>query len=140
MARTDPPADPAAAPPEGTDPEADRIKSLDDRFGAIERTQEEQGGMLRAILDKLPGGSGGDGPGAGATPTPAAGSDIQSTVRAEIEAANRRREAEEKARADEGWRKHVDEALEQLKPEATPREPQTGVRGRLQRITFGRME
>jgi hypothetical protein len=132
------PTDPPADPPAGGDTEADRIRSLDDRFGALERTQEEQGGMLRAILDKLPGG--GEGQAAGATPTPAPGTDIQSTVRAEIDAANKRREAEEKAQEGENWRKHVDEALEQLRPEATPREPQTGVRGRLQRLTFGRME
>jgi hypothetical protein len=139
----DPVPDPAA---EGgaPDPEAQRVQSLDERFRKIEQAQAEQGGMLEKILDRLPGGDAKPDPTAGPVadaangPTSPPASDIQATVRREIEEAKARQEAENRAKNEADWRKSVDETLEALKPEKAPREPQTGLRGRLQRLTVGK--
>lgn len=134
--KTDPPttADPAAGQPDGG-------QSTDTRLDRLEATQAEQGSKLDRILDLLPGkattGGGDDGAAADGA---AAAPDIQSQVRAEI-AATKAREAEEaRARGDADWRKSVEDQLEALRPEKTPREAQTGWRGRLQSAMFGRPE
>lgn len=133
-AKTEP--DPKADPP--ADPPAGKGTAVDERMDRIEATQAEQGGMLKTILDRLPGKApdrptAPDGPSSGSSdPT-----DIQGTVRREIAEAEERRKAEAKAKGDEDWRKSVDEALEVVKAEKAPREPQTGVKGRLQRAMFG---
>lgn len=118
---------------------ADASATADERMDRLEATQREQGGMLEKILDRLPGGEPKADP---ASPSaPATGTadpaDIQATVRREIAEANERAAAEARAKGDEEWRKHVDETLETVKAERAPREPQTGVKGKLQRAMFG---
>lgn len=151
-----PPADPPAGPADGQqgggpDPEAGRIKTLDERFGKIEAEQSRQGGVLQQILDKLPGGQppptdagAGVGPaGSGSADRgPAGPPDIQGIVQREIAAAEQRRAEQDKARADQQSQTEqtVKEMIEKLRPEQTPREPQTGLRGRLQRITIGKLD
>jgi hypothetical protein len=112
--------------------------SLDARMGKLEATQAEQGTKLDRILDLLPGKSQSDGGDGGSTQADPAPVDVQSQVRAEI-AATKAREAEEARRkGDDDWRKSVEDKLEELKPEKTPREAQTGWRGRLQSAMFGK--
>jgi hypothetical protein len=137
------PADPQppAAPPEG-DPPAEGGPKLEDRVGALEGDVAETKGMVAKILERLPGGDPQPGP------APASGSgapagqpaDIQSLVRQEIADAKERQAAEDRARGDADWRSKVDQTLESLKPEKPPREPQTGLRGRLQRATIGKQD
>lgn len=131
-------------PPAGTDPEAGRIKSLDQRFGAIEAKQAEHDSKLDRILAALPGGtpkssdSGGTG---GSSPTPATGagtSNIAQLVRqgvAELDAERQQREAADKAAAaDKAWRSSVDQRL----AEHPPAEPAGKMRRRLQRALLGK--
>lgn len=113
-----------------------------ERFGRIEHTQQEQGGMLQAILDRVSGGArppAGPEP-AGSTP-PASGGlsleTIQAATRREIEQAEARRKQEEREAADARWRDEVNAVVEHVKPELTPREPVAGIRGKLQRAMFG---
>jgi hypothetical protein len=128
--------------PEGQDEgEAGRIKSLDERFAAIEDTQAEQGGKLDQILSKL-GGLGGGGTevpkGGSAGPTggdTGSGGDLGSAVQAELAKIKAAEEAEAKARGDADWRAGVDAKLA-LVPERQPREPQKGPKGGLQKF-FG---
>ena len=138
-AKTDPQADPGTGPAGTTEPgtEEGRITSLDDRFGRIEAKQAEQDGVLNKLLEHVQGGGRGDGQGepAGQQVTYA---DFAGQVQAEIKAAEERRAAEDKAKGDADWRTGVDDAIEKLKTENTPREPQTGAKGRLQRLMFGR--
>lgn len=131
-AKTEP--DPKTDPP--ADPPADEGPKVDERMDRIEATQREQGGMLEKILERLPGKPEGD-PKPDSDPAKGEPADIQSAVRREIAAARQREEAEARAKGDADWRAHVDEALETLKPEKPPREPQTGVKGKLQRAMFG---
>lgn len=123
------------------DREAGRIRSLDERFKSIEDKQDRQQSTLERILDVLPGGHAGDDdqgaePAAAAEPGQRSGG-IGAEVRRQIAEADERRKAEE---ADAGWRKGIEDAIEALKPERAPREPQAGARGRLQRILFGKPE
>jgi hypothetical protein len=128
----DPPAEPGATAP------------ADERMDRIEATQHEQGGMLKAILDRLPGAPADPaGPGGTEPPaSPASGqpADIQATVRAEIAAANKRAADEAAAKGDSDWKASVNDQLEKLRPEQSPRDPQTGFKGRLQRATIGALK
>src|SRR5487761_1838238 len=54
----------------GADPEAERVESLDHRFGAIETKQAEQDGKLDQILSRLTGGAGGGTKAPPPTPVP----------------------------------------------------------------------
>lgn len=141
---SDPPA--SAEPPAGEpDKEAGRIRSLDERFKAIETEQADQRGMLEQIRDAVTGGhTGADGDqGEGAPAAPGPGEQrhgIGAEVRRQIEEAEKRRAAEEGERKAGEWRQSVEDRLEALKPEAAPREPQTGFRGRVQRAMFGRAD
>lgn len=141
-AKTDPPADPRAEPPADppADPEKARLDQIEAEQAAQKATLAEHGGMLSKILDKLPGkapGDPADPPADDSAGKGAPAADIQAAVRREIAEANARTEAEMRAKGDADWRAHVDEALEAVKPEGTPREPQAGVRGKLQRAMFG---
>lgn len=134
----------SSAPPsnQGADPEGARVRSLDARFSAIENEQREQRGLLDQIAAAVTGGGA---PGAAAPPAGADGAGapgggampagIPQLVREEIRAADERRKAEE---SQEAWRKGVDEVVEKVRAEAAPRDPETGIRGRLQRALFGR--
>lgn len=127
MSTTPPPAPPA-------DPPADTSA----RMTKIEQEQARQGGMLEQILNRL----GGQGQG-GTPPAPGGGSGaggvdlatIQQQVRDEITAADNRRAAEQK---ETKWKDDVNNALEQVKRERQPREPEAGVRGVVQRLLIGR--
>lgn len=149
-----PPADPPAggaqggAPDDAGDDEAGRIRTLDERFGKIEHEQAEQRGLIQQVLDRLPGRSGGQAegePDPAASNPPAGGpgpADIVGTVRAEIAAAETRRRAEEQQHAEQRGETEriVQEQMEKLRGEQAPRDPQTGFRGRLQRITIGKLD
>jgi hypothetical protein len=132
------PDPPAADPPADPDPKSDRLEQIEAEQAAQKATLDEHGGMLSKILDRLPGKPDAE-PAAGDPPKPVpdAPVDLQAAVRKEIADAKERQEAEDKAKGDADWRQHVNEALEQLRPEKPPREPQTGLKGRLQKLTFG---
>lgn len=132
------PAGPAAAADDGTGD-----SEIDERFTAIETEQREQRGILDKVLAAVTPGGAPPAPGAtgssGQDPAPAGLqlSDVQAQVRAEIEAADKRRRAEE----DEAtWRAGVSEVVETVKNERAPREPVSGIRGRLQALVIGRPE
>ena len=123
---------------------ADTGESSDARLDALESRQDGMDSKLDRILELLPGSgpktgassSGGDG-GSG---TDAGTPDIQSQVRAEIAAAQQRQQDEARAKGDADWRTSVEERLEQLKPEKTPREPERGPMGRIRRAMYGRAD
>lgn len=129
------PPDPPAEP--DPEPQPDRLEQIEAEQATQKATLDEHGGMLQRILDKLPGKPDADPPAPGNPAAPDAPVDLQSAVRKEIADAKARAEDEARAKGDADWRKHVDDALEVLKPEKPPREPQTGIRGRLQRAMFG---
>jgi len=134
------PPDPPAEP--DPEPQPDRLEQIEAEQATQKATLDEHGGMLQKILDKLPGGQAdptdgdqaGQGDGGGQSHPPV---DVAAAVRKEIADAKARAEDEARAKGDADWRKHVDDALEVLKPEKPPREPQTGIKGRLQRAMFG---
>lgn len=133
----DPKPDPK---PDGEPPDGDRMSKIEAEQAEQKATLAEHGGMLTKILDRLPGKPPDPAPAPGDPPPKgpnAPPEDIQGTVRREIEAANKRAADEAKAKGEADWRASVDETLEKLKPETAPREPQAGVRGRLQRAMFG---
>lgn len=134
-----PPADPAA-PPAPADPEATRIKSIDDRFAAQDAKIDGLGSKIDQVLGKL-GGAPAPAPaaaGAGPAEPPAGGLSIAEQVRrgvAEIEAEKARKAAADQADADAAsWRKSVDDKL----AERPPAERATGAKTRMQRFLFGR--
>lgn len=128
----------------GADPvtHADPPAGLEGRVGAIEAEQRAQRGILEQIRDRLGGGPASAAPGQGA---PAAGSAaaagpdlaaaIAQQVRDEITAADQRRAAEQK---ETRWKDDVTQTLDKIKRERAPREPETGVRARVQRMIIGR--
>jgi hypothetical protein len=122
---TQPPA------PASPDPEASRIKSLDQRFGSIEAEQQRQSGILERIESVLAGKR------AGAPGAPADQPDIAAQVRKGVEEIEAQRKAEADAAAaqqkDADWRKSVDDRL----AEQRPAEPASGRKTRLQRVLFG---
>jgi hypothetical protein len=128
------------APPAGAAPPAEPPKgdSADARLDRVEATQREQGAVLGRIEQLLRGGRGqGDGGGQGqqqGTAQPSPG-DIAAQVRQEIADADQRRQAEEDERT---WKAGVNEVIEKVKQENAPREPETGVRARLQRWLVGK--
>lgn len=133
MATTDQP--PAPAP-------GSTSSGLEGRVDTIEKEQKRQGGMLQQILDRLPGSNGGGGaPPAGGAPAPTSGTGvvdlaaIQQQVRDEIQQADQRRANEQK---ETKWRDDVNAAVEHIKRERRPREPEQGVRGLVQRMIIGR--
>lgn len=130
------PNPPQPAPPAPAQPTEQQ------RLAAIETEQQQQRGLLQSILDKLPGK-----PAADPAPAPGGGQpapgDVQTLIQRELDAAEQRRQAEAATAADGAWRARVTaaaERVEQLKPERAPGEPQTGLRGRLQRFTVGRAD
>jgi hypothetical protein len=125
MAEPKPPETPPA------DPEAQRVESLDARFGKIETEQAEQRGLLQQILGKV---GGGDAPKAG-DPKPDQPLDMAAMMRKAVEdvgAENARKKAEEDHAAE-----HAALRASKPEPEKPPRERQGGARSRLQKIMFG---
>jgi hypothetical protein len=120
------------------DPEAQRVESLDARFGKIETEQAEQRGLLQQILGKVGGGlDPTKAPGSSATgASPGTGSpDMAAMMRKAVEdvgAENARKKAEEEHAAEHA-------ALRASKPvaETQPRERQGGIKSKLQRAMFG---
>ena len=136
-----PQADPPAAPAgDGTDPEAARVRSLDDRFAAQDEKIAGLGGKLDTILGKL-GGEASPKPGISAASGPdggSAGKSIADQVREGVEKLEkeRKQKADQQAAADSdaAWRKEVEERL----PERAPQPPAPGIKQRIQRIMVGR--
>jgi hypothetical protein len=125
-------ADPKPPETPPADPEAQRIESLDARFGKIETEQAEQRGLLQQILGKV---GGGDAPKAGDPKQPDQGLDMAAMMRKAVEdvgAENARKKAEEEHAAEHA-------ALRASKPvaETQPRERQGGIKSKLQRAMFG---
>lgn len=120
-----------------TTPDDTGGQSADARLDRLEATQTEQGGKLDRVLELLSGKSDDGGT---TTDDGAAAPDVQSQVRAEIAAVKQREAEEARAKGDSDWRQSVEAKLEELKPEKTPREPQTGWRGRLQTAMFGKAD
>lgn len=119
------------------DGEAGRVKSLDDRFGALEHEQSEQRGMLSQILGKL--GGGGDAP-KGEPVTrgddPLAGPDPGSMAE-QMRQAVRDVRAEE-AQAEKDRQHSADhDRLRTPDPEKAPREVMIRGKAKLQKIMFG---
>lgn len=125
---------PAAAPPQGGGGDA----AVDARIDKIEKTQEQQGQLLEKIAAAVTGGGGAAAP-AGAPPDGGAAQPqgLAQLVRKEIADADQRRKTEE---TDEQWRQGVNEVVEKVKREGQPRDPEQGLRGRLQRHLFGAPE
>lgn len=113
---------------------------LSARVGRIESEQAAQRGLLEQIRDRLGSGQApapGPAPAAPAAtqaPDPAT---IVQQVRGEIEAADRRRKAEQ---AETKWKDDVTQVIDKLKKERAPREPETGVRAAVQRALIGRQQ
>lgn len=113
-------------------------QAIDQRFSKIETEQREQRGVLDKILAVVSGPGGGrhsdpdPGPGPGAPSMTV--DEIAAQVRREIAQADERRRAEED---DATWRAGVNDVVEKVKAEQGPRDPERGVRGRLQRILIG---
>ncbi len=126
--------DKTSSAPATDDGEAGRVKSLDDRFGAIEARQEKQEGLLEQILGKLGGGGGeaepvtrGDEP---AAPSPGEMAEQMRQAVRDVRA----EEAAEQARAAHD----ADHAkMRTPEPEQTPREVMIRGKARLQRLMFG---
>lgn len=147
-----PPAGGAQPPaPSQGDSESSRIKTLDDRFGAIETEQKEQRSILSRIESALTGGSPkASGPGsatpsgatggAQGTPPDSSGLSVAEQVRRGVEEieARKQKEAADKAAADsdQAWRKSVDDRLAERKPA----EPRTGRKTKLQHALFGKQD
>ena len=137
MASPDSPPAPANPP---TDPEASRIKSLDDRFGALEREQAEQRGILGRIEQAITGGLGKAPSGAASDSNSQApgGPSIREQVAAGVAEIQARQQREQQAAAaadaDKQWRAGVDQQL----AERRPTEPATGGKARLQRALIGK--
>jgi hypothetical protein len=103
--------------PQNPDPEAARIKSLDDRFGAIEAEQASQRGLLEQIRDSLGGTE--------RTAHAAAQkheeqkldqpSDVADEVRRQFAERDRQQASQQAAAAADDWRKGVDASLAELK-------------------------
>ena len=118
----------------GGDREANRIRSLDERFGAIESEQRAQRGILEQLRDALTGDDDGGGGGGAVTGDPApGGADMGEQMRQAI------RDVRAEDAAAEAERQHAadHDRLRQPPAERQPRE--VGVRGRdrLQRVLFG---
>jgi hypothetical protein len=123
-----PAGDPAAAAPAA----APAAAGDDSRIANLEREQQRQG----HLLEKIAAGMGAAGPAAGPaaageTPPPLS---LADQVRKEIADADQRRKSEED---EHTWRAGVTDMVEQLKAERAPREPEKGVRARVQRALFG---
>lgn len=135
----------AAAPPQAQPPPAPPQQggggdaAVDARIDKIEKTQEQQGQLLEKIAAAVTGGGAAAGPAGGTPPDGAAAGPqgLAQIVRKEIADADERRRAEE---TDEQWRQGVNEVVEKVKREGQPRDPETGLRGRLQRHIFGAPE
>lgn len=121
---TDPPAD----------PEAERIETLDARFGKIETEQAAQGGKLDQILSRLGGGTSTGAAKQEAAPAPAQDpGSIADQVRQAVQAVGAEQAARDAADAHE--RDH--QALKEMR-EKPPRESTQGWRGKLQRAMYGK--
>jgi hypothetical protein len=135
-----PPAPPAPPAPEPTTGQG-HTSSVDERLAAQDAKIEGIGSKLELILGKLGGKTGTPPADPAAPPAAPAPADlsIAEQVQRELEA-SRQREADEARRKGEAAADldaRVNAAIEKLKPEQSPREPQTGLRGRLQRMTIG---
>jgi hypothetical protein len=129
------PGRPAAGAPAPTAADPAPPSNADARLDRLEQTQRQQGQVLERILSAV----GGQPPaGQHAAPAgqaqPSAG-DIAAQVRQEIADADQRRKAEEDEKT---WRAGVTEQIEKLRAENAPREPETGLRARLQRAIVGK--
>lgn len=123
---------------ETTDPEAERVETLDARFGRIEAEQAEHKTMLGQILAKV-GGETKKAEGEAHADAQQhteehleRGSTIADQVRAAVEAVGAEKAQKE---ADEQHAK--DHAALREAREKPPRESQSGFRGRLQRAMYG---
>ena len=115
--------------------------ALATRVDGIEAEQKRQGSAIDQILQIVQGGGQAQGGGQGGGADPGVTySDISAQIQAGIDQAEQRRRAEEGEREQASWRERVTADLETLKAENVPREPVTGVRGRLQRALLGRDE
>lgn len=130
-----PPAQAAAE----TGDQAD-VAALDQRVGAIETEQREQRGILDKVLAAVTGGApaaAGPAAGAAAGAAPPDAASIAAQVRREIAEADQRRQVQDE---DKRWRDDVTQVVERVKQESAPREPETGFRGRLQRLVIGKQD
>ena len=138
-----------SSPPAETAGEEGRIRSLEERFGAIETEQKEQRGIMARIEAALTGGRPKANPGASAQnndggmpqdSSTGSGMSVAEQVRRGVEEieAKKQRDADEKAAkdADSAWRKNVDERL----AERRPAEPATGRKTKVQRALFGKAD
>jgi hypothetical protein len=94
---------------------------------------------LDALLNVLPGKGApapAEGGGGGQPPAQAPAADMGSMVRAEVEKIRAADAAAAKAKGESDWRANVDAAIGRI-PEIRPADPQTGVRGVLQRLIVG---
>lgn len=122
--------------PETTDPEGQRVESLDARFGAIEHEQAEQRGILTQIRDALAG------QGKAAPAHKAAQEHTETRLEASSSIADQVRRAVKDVNAEEEQRKRdeahaADHAALAEAREKPPREAASGVRGKIQRAMFG---
>lgn len=123
---------------ETTDTEAERVESLDARFGKIEAEQAEQKGMLAQILAKV-GGQAGETESkahAKAQAHTEAHLDRSSTIADQVRAAVEAVGAEKAQKEADEAHKRDHEALREAR-EKPPRESQSGFRGKLQKAMFG---
>lgn len=136
MSHPNPPG--STAPPSSTttsDPPASNAE-LEGRLDRVEGTL----GRIEQLLTGARGGgqtgqtgqgSSGAAPGGQAVDAAA----IQRQVLEQIQEADRRRAAEQ---TETRWRDSVNQAVEAIRRERQPREPETGLRGVLQRMVIGK--
>lgn len=124
-------------PEEQANAEADRVESLDARFGKIETEQAEQKNLLSQILDKVSGAAPADGKAHAKAQEHTeqrldAGTSIADQVRQAVKDVGA--EQAQKEAADAHERDH--QALREAR-EKQPRETQSGWRGKLQKAMYG---
>lgn len=134
---TNPPAGTAAPPSSTTGDPPPSNAELENRLDRVE-------GALGRIEQAITGGARGDGhagqtgQGPGGAPGGQGAVDaaaIQRQVLEQIQEADRRRAAEQ---TETKWRDGVNAVVDTLRRERMPREPETGLRGVLQRALIGR--
>jgi hypothetical protein len=121
---------------ETADPEAERVETLDARFGRIEHEQAEQRGLLEQIRDAIAGEGGAAPIHEKAEAHTQARLDSSTTIAEQVRKAVEAVGAEQAQREADEAHKRDHEAL-RAEREKPPRESGSGFRGKLQRAMYG---
>lgn len=132
------PAPPADGAGQQQPPAGDAPKTVEERLDAQDQKIDGLAGKIDQVLGRLTGqdsaAAGGHGPAAAdATPAPDIPALVQQGVQKIMDKQKRDTDAATAKKADEDWRKSVDDRLAERKPA----EPATGRRTGLQKFLFG---